>query len=249
MTAIANWIKDKIGNIIVPYSKVECIFNDDGTTLKDTLEKKIDKENPNCTGSFSLNRKDDSVIGNKSFVEGYDGTASGEYSHAEGFRSIASGLISHAEGEGTTASGDKSHAEGASTKASGFCSHSECANTEASGECSHAEGQFTVARRQYSHAEGYETIANGYCQHVQGRYNVADETSAFMIGNGDSDEKRSNALSVDWDGNLKTAGDIKSENGSSLNKIGEALGNVSFSIDGIVLTITDGTNTWNLTAN
>lgn len=84
---------------------------------------KMSKTNPSGTGSFSLNRKENTTNGDYSFAEGYFCTASGEVSHAEGAGTTASGLGSHAEGIGTTASGVGSHAEGNGTIASRDCSH------------------------------------------------------------------------------------------------------------------------------
>lgn len=88
----------------------------------------------------------------------------------------------------TTASGENSHAEGVRTTASGYWSHAEGSNTTASGVC--------------SHAEGYYTTASGLRQHAQGKYNIedADDKYADIIGNGSSDDARSNAATVSWDG-------------------------------------------------
>ena len=71
---------------------------------KNELEFKMDKTNPSGVGSFSLNRKDNTDIGDYSFAEGYSTEASGENSHAEGYYTTASGSRSHAEGYYTTAS-------------------------------------------------------------------------------------------------------------------------------------------------
>lgn len=78
--------------------------------------------------------------------------------------------------------------------------HAEGINTRAyiSG---HAEGIRTNAKGYASHAEGYYTSAEGDYQHVQGTYNTPDTTSAFIIGNGEDEQNRSNAMTVDWDGN------------------------------------------------
>lgn len=67
---------------------------------------------------------------------------------------------------------------------------------------SHAEGSGTKAYGKNSHAEGYRTIASSENQHVQGKFNVEDSESkyAFIIGNGDGDSNRSNAIAIDWDG-------------------------------------------------
>ena len=53
---------------------------------------------PIGTGSFSINRKEGSTIGQNSVALGQDCTASGSISHAEGHNTTASGHASHAEG-------------------------------------------------------------------------------------------------------------------------------------------------------
>lgn len=171
------------------------------------IDTKMDKENPTGTGSFSLNRHEDTTIGESSFTEGIRNTASGHVSHAEGQLTTASGPWSHSEGSATTASGDYSHAEGSSSIASGKYSHAEGNTTTASGNHSHAEGAYTTASGNFSHAEGYETIASGKHSHVSGRYNIEDTEDKYaeIIGNGTSDS-RSNARTLDWEGNEWIAG-------------------------------------------
>ena len=144
---------------------------------------------------------------------------------------IASRVGSHAEGGGTTASGQCSHAEGVKTIASGHASHAGGYYTTSSGIVSYAEGRETTASGGSSHAEGYRTIASAFCSHAQnngtiaqrvsqtviGAYNIADtggtnETTqgdyVFIIGNGTADDARSNALTVDWDGNVRANGNF-----------------------------------------
>ncbi len=144
--------------------------------------------------------------------------ASGEYSHAEGAGPKASGAASHAEGYRTVASGQTSHAEGNETEASSPNSHAEGNNTTASGNSSHAEGYSTTASGEYSHAEGRTTIAQGNNQHVQGKYNIADTTSAHIMGNGSGSSNRSNAHTLDWQGNAWFAGDVYTGSTSGTNK-------------------------------
>ena len=48
----------------------------------------------------------------------------------------------------------------------------------------------------------------GDVQHVQGKYNIADNTSAFILGNGTSTTARSNAMTVDWSGNMVLEGEL-----------------------------------------
>ena len=107
-----------------------------GTTLTDashTITIKINEENikkidqkyipdlnylskvsPVGIGSFSLNRKANTTVGDCSFAEGLDTTASGSYSHAEGFNTDASGSCSHAEGMYTQALSENQHVQGIS---------------------------------------------------------------------------------------------------------------------------------------
>ena len=183
----------------------------------------------------SLGRRKDTTVGLCSVTLGYDVTASGPYSHAEGQGSSASGYAAHAEGKSarasrnsahaegynTKASGDYSHAEGDTTTASGNSSHAEGGVTTASGYYAHAEGSATIASGNFSHVEGYCTIARGEYSHVQGKYNIEDTQNiyAHIIGNGTglSDDDRSNAHTLDWQGNAWFAGDVENGNGVSLN--------------------------------
>ena len=155
-----------------------------------------------------------------SHAEGYWTTAREDYSHAEGSNTTASGQGSHAEGYNTTASRDYSHAEGYKTIASGRSSHAEGSSTKAHGSDSHAEGYNTTASGDYSHAEGYNTTANGNDSHVQGKCNIADTSNKYadIIGNGTSNTARSNAATVDWNGNAWFAGDVYTGSTSGTNK-------------------------------
>ena len=133
-----------------------------------------------------------------------EGQPLGEYAWAEGSNTIARGWGSHAEGNNTIASGESSHAEGSYTTASGIQSHAEGYNTTASGQISHAEGRGTVAQ--------------GKNQHVQGIYNIEDTTSAHIVGNGGDNYSRSNAHTLDWNGNAWFAGDVYTGSTSGTNK-------------------------------
>ena len=147
-----------------------------------------------------------------SHAEGSNTIASGVGSHAEGDCTTASAYYSHAEGDSTTASGENSHAEGKYTTASGTSSHAEGESTTASEYCSHAEGNCTTASGENSHAEGASTIASSQNQHVQGKYNIEDTNNkyAHIVGNGE-DGKKSNAHTLDWEGNAWFAGKLTQE--------------------------------------
>jgi len=122
----------------------------------------------------------------------------------------AGGDGSHAEGNLTSASGGYSHAEGSETVAIGTASHTEGFETQATGMASHAEGDSTVADGDYSHAQNSGTIAGSEAQTALGKYNVLDDQDvrAVIIGNGTSDIDRSNALTIDWFGNVHTGGHV-----------------------------------------
>lgn len=168
--------------------------------------------------------KDTIARGNASHAEG-DGTlASAMYAHAEGYDTVASGASSHAEGNSTQAIASQSHAEGYNTVAEGAFSHAEGNDSVANGESAHAEGYDTKTERRAAHAEGISTYANGAGSHAQGvgtiasgnyqhaagKYNIEDTSSvgiyAEIIGNGSSDNNRSNARTLDWNGNEWIAG-------------------------------------------
>lgn len=171
--------------------------------------------------------------GNYSHAEGYETIASGSSSHAEGYYTTASESHSHAEGNYTTASRIGSHAEGLQTTASGYASHAEGQSTTAKGQASHSEGYDTTASGQFSHAQNYYTIATGANQTVIGKFNSATVSGsgtdsdpyvytnvgdyAFIIGNGtyNTTAKRSNALTVDWNGGIEMDLDVDSSASSS----------------------------------
>ena len=199
-------------------------------------------DNPVFTGSISLGRKEGTTVGENSYavgveleasgpyshaeggyntasaanahVEGNSSKALGKYSHAEGNNCKASEWGAHAEGRNTIASGSHSHAEGFTTRASGLNSHAEGLQTKASGANSHAEGYGCTASNSYAHAEGYMTKASSVGQHVQGNYNIEDAADkyAHIVGNGSADNNRSNAHTLDWDGNAWYAGDVQANN-------------------------------------
>lgn len=85
------------------------------------------------------------------------------------------------------------------------------------GSCSEVFNDYknNKAIGNYSHVEGKGTIATADCSHVQGQYNIKDESKNYLhiIGNGTGIEpsERSNAHTVDWDGNAWYAGKMVTE--------------------------------------
>lgn len=96
-------------------------------------------------------------------------------------------------------------------KGTGECSivMNDKENNTAIGAYSTAQGDYTEATGYASHVEGIYTSAKSEAQHVQGKYNIEDtnNTYAHIVGNGTSNT-RSNAHTLDWDGNAWYAGKV-----------------------------------------
>lgn len=178
-----------------------------------------DYRNNHAYGDYShVEGLETTAWGIAAHAEGYETYVDADYAHAEGYETHAEGQASHAEGHNTKAEGFNSHAEGYGTTASGGESHAEGNGTVASEGCAHAEGSGTTASGYGSHAEGNGTIAKGHYSHVQGKYNIVDEEDkyAHIVGNGESishgswfEENRSNAHTLDWEGNAWFAGEME----------------------------------------
>ena len=78
------------------------------------------------------------------------------------------------------------------------------------GAYSWAEGKGCTASGASSHAEGFYCTASGSYSHVQGKHNIEDteDKYAHIVGNG-SHSGRSNAHTLDWDGNAWFAGSVE----------------------------------------
>lgn len=162
------------------------------------------------------------ALGANNHAEGYHTKTNADASHAEGSQTEATGFAAHAEGNTTHATEESSHAEGFSTTAMGKYAHAEGNNTTASSQAAHAEGEGTQAVGWNSHAEGGNTIAQGVYSHAGGSNTEAsnfqyaigkfnnkkngptwyeDTTGTlFIVGNGTSEDNRTNAFRVDTDG-------------------------------------------------
>lgn len=177
-------LQNLVGDTAVP-TQINNAITSAASDLSDTYATKA---NPKFENSISMNRETWSTVGTNSIAIGNYCQASGNYSYAEGYYSEATKNYAHAEGCQTVASGTSSHAEGANTIASGY----------------------------HSHAEGDETIAQTLSQHVEGAYNIPDSGGSVsrygkylhIAGNG-SNLARSNAYTLDWDGNGWFAGTIE----------------------------------------
>lgn len=127
----------------------------------------------------------------------YSTESSGAVAYTLGMRAINSLL------------GSRSVAEGAYVTASAYTSHAEGSRTEAAGSSSHAEGFEAKALGWTSHAQNCSTIAASDHQTAIGKNNVEDALGVYavIVGNGSSDQYRSNALAVKWNGDVE-CGDV-----------------------------------------
>ena len=164
------------------------------------LGKNITLDQPVTIGD----RKEGVEVGNSSLTIGYDNQASSSC-FAQGYKCEANGSNSFVQGDSCKANGSNSFAQGY-----------KC---EANANWSFAHGFLSIASNSCSHAEGNYTIASSENQHVQGKYNIEDKNNkyAHIVGNGDCSPKtnnkivRSNAHTLDWDGNGWYAGKLSQE--------------------------------------
>lgn len=163
------------------------------------------------TGFVTRGQKKDETMGSMATAEGMNVNAKGFVSHAEGQFALAEGPASHAEGVSSKAAKEAAHAEGGYTEATGLYSHAQGCHTYAAGYCAHAEGYEASAGGDISHAEGYYTVTQNNFQHAGGRFNKAEAGpeevesmtgSLLVIGNGTSENARSNAFRVATDGHV-----------------------------------------------
>ena len=154
-----------------------------------------------------------------------------------------------------TASGFASHTEGFNTIAKDYA-HAEGEETSALGVSSHTEGYQTQAKADYSHAEGRATIASSAMQHVSGRGNIEDDNDGYaeIVGNGTYSNNtgwtRSNARTLDWNGNAWYAGKVTADgtptNANDLTTkqyVDNAINGSTVSVSGTTPTITAVANT------
>ena len=213
--------------------------------VKSKTEKRLDGVGKTASDAGGVGKFTNTDKNCEIFNDYENNVASAYYSHAEGYMTTANAPYSHAEGESTVASNMRTHAEGWQTTASGNCSHAENTGCIASGSNSHAEGYHTIARGEYSHASGAHTIA-GVEVFALGRYNKKAEDVALVVGNGwgnDSNEWRSDALVLDYSGNLHISGKLTADGGVGYvlpTATADTLGgvkigdNISVTADGVI---------------
>ncbi|MDF2596462.1 MAG: hypothetical protein K0R69_2803 [Clostridia bacterium] len=197
---------------------IEMSNNDEITTIHKIIKGRLKNVYSNIeSGNFSNSEGTyTKAFGQSAHAEGDGSKAYALYSHAEGQNTQAGGsstnpsigVTAHAEGNFTLASGEASHSEGVNTQATGAYAHAQNESNLAAGQGSTAMGGGTQANGIFSVSMGEGTRANGQSQAATGRFNVPNTTDLLQIGNGTSDANRSNALTLDAYGNLRTSGSI-----------------------------------------
>lgn len=158
------------------------------------------------------------VTGNVAYVYG----ATADASHSEGSSTIAAGFHSHAEGQETIAIGAACHTGGKFNVPDNWNNWNEwAANTEYTiDDKVKITGENEVSAYQCTTANSDETFTSSNWQKIPGILNYAE-----IIGNGTDRNHRSNARTLDWDGNEYLAGDLyvgcssNSTNGTKLARI------------------------------
>lgn len=142
----------------------------------------------------------------------------GSGSMALGMACAAPGQLALAFGAANEAIGQMSVALGYNTQAKGDAAIALGTATIAGGDSSLTAGTGTEANGADSVALGAYTVVNGDQQAVVGRQNEWDEEGkyAFIVGNGSADTvgpaHRSNAFTVDWEGNAHASGKVTGSN-------------------------------------
>lgn len=206
-------------------------------TVQITADNKMDKNDPAGTGSFSMNRKADTLIG--------------DYSSVNGFDSIASAKYSSANGVGTVSNFVNMNATGSYNKIDTFCEeitrnletdygYNKYISVSYGETYSVIDGNYVLNNGIIKSAledvpQGYYFITfwnGGYVYATQNhtiyrcvssysdghiiydKYHLAKENNdekgkySHVVGNGTSDEERSNAHTLDWHGNAWYSGDV-----------------------------------------
>lgn len=138
--------------------------------------------------------------------------------HTEGYHTHVNGNYGHAEGQETQVNRIGGHAEGYKTTVNANYGHAEGSNNIVSGVAAHVGGTDSQAIGSNSFAHGLGIIVPNNNATAFGTYNIPPTTTnnIFMIGNGNSNSERSNALELDINGNLTIKQDITYNNGISL---------------------------------
>lgn len=249
LTGEGLWLIPEAGGnkVLIATGGVGHTYEDAGTYIID--------ENGNISAQFledgtTIYGPNNTLIAHLGYGQGYDeqGQLVDAPYYTLGIRRDAIGNYSVAEGKNTKASGYLSHAEGLWGSASGTASHAEGYDATASGPYSHAEGVQATSSAYASHSQNMYTISSKRAQTALGTYNTKDASTttthpsgdalygqyAVILGNGTADNARSNALTVDWSGDVCLALDTTAVSGTTDGDLYAAITAIGWQNDVIV---------------
>lgn len=191
-----KYIDHKVLSVNGETGHIRITANSIGAATTSQINSKMEKTNPSGTGSFSMNRKSGTAIGNCSHTEGENNTANGPYSHAEGSSNTASGGSSHVEG----------------------------ANNTAYGSYSHAEGFGNIARNKSQHVQGEYNIQDPYTNSYVGKGKYAHIVGNGTSGTTRSNAHTLDWNGVGWyQGGLQVGGNAQDDGAKSVLLEGDAI--------------------------
>lgn len=188
--------------------------------------------NNKIIGKYGHGEGKNNEVGYAAHAENRDNKALGVNSHVGGGQSVADpsaycaflhankGYVKAQCGVGF---GESPNVEGTSGFVSGGRANSvsgDCGFT-GGGELNSSEGKNSVST-------GYMSKACSENQRVHGKHNIKDANGKYVdiVGNGKSNTERSNAYTLDWNGNAWFSGDIESEKYGKLSEKIAMLGQV-----------------------
>lgn len=168
------------------------------------------------------------VPGTYAHGEGQETEASAPCAHSQNFKTKATAPAAHAQNNQTEASGENSDATGFKTKSKAKNSHTggEENTTETTAVNGFTEGYKNTNRAPRSFiaggqwnstsADANDSLVHGIAcnasapaQRVGGKYPKGDPKYVEIVGNGKSSSARSNAYTLDWEGNACFSGSVE----------------------------------------
>jgi len=188
------------------YPEIESCITEDG--LKDALKDLPQRcyKNDSPKGTNIIPNASNTASGSYSITAGISNNSEGNYSVAIGNGNTSQKNYDVSIGFGNTVSDEYSFAIGGHNAITGCDSYALGRNNDVSGDNSYAIGVVNNVNQNFSFVLGHNLISSYAHQVILGSQNI-DGDYLFILGNG-KNFTRSNALTLDWDGNLWTAGDV-----------------------------------------
>ena len=206
----------------------------------ENLEGKMGQLNPMGTGSFSMNRLADSAVGDYSVTSGFNSCAVGSCSSASGLNVITGGDNQTATGRYNIA--EVRYEEAIDPQSSDYVKYGTNWYISQSYTFDPFTGMFTLINPAWRRlaSTGFDDYfvckeqSGSSIYRLHGGYDASGKTRssrryyskalmqnyAHIVGNGESDTTRSNAYTLDWDGNAWYAGDVYVGSEGGVNRDG-----------------------------